>query len=40
MAAPYVAGLASLAWSYKPNVSYTEIKNIILGSGDSIAALS
>ena len=40
MAAPQVAGLASLAWSYRPDISVTDIKNAIMNNGDSIASLS
>lgn len=40
MAAPYVAGLASLAMSYRPDLSNVSIKNAILQNGDSVASLS
>jgi len=40
MAAPHVVGLASLAWSYRPDLSYLDIKNAILNNGDSLASLS
>lgn len=40
MAAPYVAGIASLAWWYRPNLNYLEIKEAILSSGDTLASLS
>ncbi|MDD4151101.1 MAG: S8 family serine peptidase [Candidatus Gracilibacteria bacterium] len=40
MATPNVVGLASLAWSYKPNLSAINIKNAILNNGDSISSLS
>ena len=40
MAAPHVAALASLAWSYQPTLSATAIKNAILNSGDSIPSLA
>ncbi|HBB04407.1 TPA: hypothetical protein DCZ39_06005 [Patescibacteria group bacterium] len=30
MAAPHVAGLASLAWSYRSDLNYLDIKNAIL----------
>lgn len=40
MATPHVAGLASLAWSYRPELSYLDIKNAIITWGDSISALS
>jgi subtilisin family serine protease len=34
MAAPYVAGLASLIWTLKPELSVSEVKNLILENGD------
>ncbi|MDD5213318.1 MAG: S8 family serine peptidase [Candidatus Gracilibacteria bacterium] len=40
MATPQVVGLASLAWSYKPNLSGINIKNAILNNGDSTLSLS
>lgn len=40
MATPNVAGLASLAWAYRPDLSFLDIKNAILNNGDSIASLS
>jgi serine protease len=40
MATPHVAGLASLAWSYRPELSYSDIKNTLLSQGDSLLALS
>lgn len=40
MATPHVAGLASLARSFRPDLSYTDIKNAILDNGDSIASLA
>jgi thermitase len=40
MATPHVAGLASLAWSMRPEIGYQAIKSVILGSGDSLASLS
>ncbi|MFZ2151083.1 MAG: S8 family serine peptidase [Candidatus Absconditicoccaceae bacterium] len=39
MAAPHVAGLTSLAWSASPSLSYSQIKNIIINSGDTLPAL-
>ncbi len=39
MAAPYVSGLAALLWGYNPNLTTSEVKDIILTSGDSIPAL-
>jgi len=40
MAAPHVAGIVALVWSYRPNLSIAEVKGAILNSGDSIAALA
>ena len=40
MATPHVAGLATLIWSKNPNLSYTEVKDAILSTGDTLAALS
>ncbi len=40
MAAPYVAGLAALMYGYVPNLPYSQIKSIILNTGDSLGALS
>jgi subtilisin family serine protease len=40
MAAPHVAGLAALLLGYNPNLSYSQVKNIILTSGDSLPSLS
>jgi len=40
MAAPVVAGVASLVWGYEPSLTYTEVKNIILNSGESKASLA
>lgn len=40
MATPHVVGLAALIWGYKPALSYTEVKNTILNTGDSVASLS
>lgn len=39
MAAPHVAGLAALVWSKNPNMSFTDVKRILLESGDSLGAL-
>ncbi len=39
MAAPYVTGVASLLWSIKPNLTYREVKDIILSNVDQIDAL-
>lgn len=40
MATPHVVGLASLARSFRPDLSYQEIKNIIINSWDFLSALS
>jgi hypothetical protein len=40
MAAPQVAGLASLAWSYRPDLTYADIKAAILNNGDPVNALN
>jgi len=40
MATPHVVGLASLAWSYRPDLNYLDIKNAILDWWDPIASLS
>lgn len=39
MAAPHVAGLAALIEGYNPNLTSTEVKNIILSSGDTATDL-
>lgn len=40
MAAPHVAGLAALILGYKPELSYAEVKDIILNTGDPVASLA
>lgn len=40
MATPQVVGLASLAWSYRPDLGYSEIKKAILDNGDAVASLA
>lgn len=40
MAAPQVAGLAALVEGYNPVLSLSQVKNIILTSGDSVASLA
>ena len=40
MAAPVVSWLAAMLWSYKPDITYSEVKDIILTSVESIAPLS
>ena len=39
MAAPHVAGLAGLIWGYKPELTYSQIKDIILTTGDRLPDL-
>ena len=39
MAAPHVAGLAALVWGYKPELSYLDVKGIILDTGDVLGSL-
>ena len=39
MSAPYVAGLAGLIWGQNPDLTYTEVKDIILTSGDDLEGL-
>lgn len=34
MAAPHVAGLAGLIWSYQPGLTYSQVKDAILSTGD------
>lgn len=40
MATPHVVGLAGLVWGYKPNLTTTQMKSVILETGDSLSALS
>ncbi|RLC36714.1 hypothetical protein DRH29_03970 [candidate division Kazan bacterium] len=40
MAVPHVAGLAALIWGYKPELSYSDVKNVILATGDSLDSLA
>ena len=40
LATPHVAGLATLLWSNKPNLTYLQIKDAILTTGDAIPGLS
>jgi subtilisin family serine protease len=39
MATPHVAGLATLIWSKQPSLTYLQIKDAILTTGDAIAGL-
>ena len=39
MAAPHVVGLAALIWGTKPSLTYTDVKNTILNTGDSLTSL-
>ena len=40
MATPHVAGLAALIWGYKPNLLLSQVKDIILTTGDSLPSLN
>lgn len=40
MAAPHVAGLAALIWGYDSELSYSEVKNVILTTGDDLSSLA
>lgn len=40
MASPHVAWLASLAWSYRPDLTYADIKNALMTGWDAFSALS
>lgn len=40
MATPHVAGLASLAWSYRSDLNYLDIKDAIINGWDAVASLS
>ncbi len=39
MAAPHVAGACALLWSVNPNLTYQQVKQIILGSVDKLGSL-
>jgi len=39
MATPHVAGLATLIWSKNPNLTYLQVKDAILTTGDALPAL-
>ena len=40
MATPHIVGLAALIEGYNPNITTTQIKNIILSTGDSLNSLN
>jgi subtilisin family serine protease len=40
MAAPHVSGLAALIWGMRPSLTYSQVKNIILTTGDSLTSLT
>ena len=40
MATPHVAGLAGLIWGYKPELTYSEVKDVILSTGDDLTSLA
>jgi hypothetical protein len=39
MSAPHVAGVASLLRSFRPSLTYLEVKNILLEKAETITAL-
>jgi len=40
MAVPHVVGLAGLIWGYKPELTYPQVKDIILTTGDDLSSLA
>jgi len=40
MATPHVVGLAGLIWGYKPDLTYSEVKNTILTTGNDLSSLA
>lgn len=40
MAAPHVAGLAGLIWSYQPELPFSQVKDVILSTGDPLTDLA
>lgn len=40
MATPHAVGLAALVWGYNQNLSFTQVKEILLETGDSLSGLS
>lgn len=40
MATPYVAGAAGMLYSYKPTLTDSQVKSVIMNSGDSVSSLS
>jgi hypothetical protein len=40
MATPHVAGAAALVWDFAPRLMHTELKEILLSTGDAIAKLA
>ena len=40
MASPHVAGLAALLWSYDSSLTISQVRSIIINSGDSLPSLS
>lgn len=39
MAAPFVAGLVALIESYRPSLTYSQVRDVVLTTGDDIASL-
>lgn len=40
MAAPHVSGLAALVWGHRPDLTYAQVKSVILSSVDKLSALT
>jgi subtilisin family serine protease len=40
MATPHVVGLAALIWGTRPDLTYSQVKDIILNTGDSLDSLA
>ena len=40
MACPHVAGAAALIWSFAPDMTYAEVKDVLMSTADSIPALN
>lgn len=39
LATPHIAGLAALIWGYKPDLSISQVKDLILNTGDALPTL-
>lgn len=40
MATPHVAGLAALIWGAKPDLSYTQVRSLVMDKGETLASMS